>query len=57
MVRKGFVFGVALVTLLVLLWATGGVMAGPPAEGPGGEGEVTIAGAVAESISYQGKAD
>jgi len=52
MVRKGFVLGVALVALLVLLWATGGVVAGPPLEGP--EGDVTIAGVVASTISYQG---
>ena len=38
MVRKGFVLGAALVVLLVLLWATGGVVAGPPLEGPQGGG-------------------
>jgi len=53
MVRKRFALGAALVALLVLLWATGGVVAGPPAEGPGGG--VTIAGTVASSISYQGR--
>ena len=53
MVRKRFAFVAALVALLALLWATGGVVAGPPAEGPGGE--VTIAGTVASKISYQGR--
>ncbi len=53
MVRKRFAFVAALVALLVLLWATGGVVAGPPAEGPGGE--VNIAGTVASKISYQGR--
>jgi len=52
MVRKGFVFGTALLALLVLLWATGGVVAGPPSEGPGGD--VSIAATVSSKISYQG---
>jgi len=53
MVRKRFAFVAASVALLILLWATGGVVAGPPAEGPGGE--VNIAGTVASKISYQGR--
>lgn len=52
MVRKGFALGVALVALLVILWATGGVVAGSPSEGPGGD--VSIAATVSSKISYQG---
>ncbi|HIC93250.1 MAG TPA: hypothetical protein EYP09_03260, partial [Anaerolineae bacterium] len=52
MVRKRFTLVVALVAFLVLLWATGGVVAGPPAEGP--EGDVSIAATVSSKISYQG---
>lgn len=59
MVRKGFVLGVALVALLVLLWATGGVVAGPPR--PEGEDEISAQGdveasaAVTWGINYQGR--
>jgi hypothetical protein len=42
------------VALLALLWVASGVVAGPPAEGPEGEGEVTIASTVSSKISYQG---
>jgi hypothetical protein len=42
------------VALLALLWVASGVVAGPPAEGPEGEGEVTIASTVSSRISYQG---
>ena len=52
MVRKIFALGVALVALLVLLWVTGAVVAGPPLEGP--EGDVSIAATVGSKISYQG---
>jgi hypothetical protein len=45
----------AAVALLVLLWAMGNAVAGPPRQGPEGEGDVTIAGTVAERISYQGR--
>jgi hypothetical protein len=45
----------AAVALLVLLWAMGNAVAGPPRQGPEGEGDVTIAGTVAEKISYQGR--
>ena len=54
MTRKKFVFGVALVALLVLLWAAGSAIASPPRDEPGGE-QVTIAGTVATKISYQGR--
>jgi len=53
MVCKRFALGAAFVALLVLLWATGGVVAGPPPEGPGGE--ITIAAIVPSSINYQGR--
>ena len=52
MVCKKFTFGTALVALLVLLWVTGGVVAGPPLEGP--EGDVSIAATVGSKINYQG---
>jgi hypothetical protein len=52
MTRNRFALGAAFVALLVLLWVTGGVVAGPPAEGPGGD--VTIAATVSSKISYQG---
>ena len=49
MVRKRFAFGVALVALLVILWATGGMVAGPPSEGP--EEDVSIAATVNGKVS------
>ncbi|MEE8163117.1 MAG: hypothetical protein V3T92_03755, partial [Anaerolineae bacterium] len=52
MLRKWFALGAALVALLVLLWATGAVVAGPPPEGPGGD--VSIAATVSSKFSYQG---
>ena len=52
MVRKKSALGAAFIALLVLLWATGGVVAGPPREGPGGD--VSIAATVGSKISYQG---
>ncbi len=52
MLRKKFALGAALVILLVLLGATGGVVAGPPSAEPGGD--VSLAGTVASKISYQG---
>ena len=59
MVRKRFALGTALVALLVLLWATGGVVAGPPSEGPEGEagaqGDVGIAAYISPVMSYQGR--
>ena len=60
MVRKKFAFGTALVALLVLLWVTGGVVAGPPSdEGPEGEmgaqGDVGLAAYILPTMSYQGK--
>ena len=57
--RRNFAFGMAFVALLVLLWATGGVVAGPPADGPEGEthpqGDVSIAAYISPMMSYQGR--
>ena len=53
MTRNRFAWGATFVALLVLLWATGGVVAGPPLEGPEG-GDVSIAATVASKFSYQG---
>jgi hypothetical protein len=59
MVCKKFALGTALVALLVLLWVTGGVVAGPPSEGPEGEaeaqGDVGIAAGISPTMSYQGR--
>ena len=59
MVRKRFAFVAALVALLVLLWATGGVVAGPPrpeAEGEiSAQGDVEASAAVTYGINYQGR--
>lgn len=59
MARKKLAFGTALVAILVLLWATGGVVAGPPSEGPEGEagaqGDVAIADYISPAMSYQGR--
>ncbi len=52
MTRNRFALGAAFVALLVLLWATGGAVAGPPLEGP--EGDVSIAATAGSKISYQG---
>jgi len=52
MMRNKFALVAAFVALLILLWVTGGVVAGPPAEGPGGD--VSIAATVSSKISYQG---
>ena len=61
MTRKRFAFGTALVALLVLLWATGGVVAGPPPEGSAGQGEVEpqrdvgILAMLGTAFTYQGQ--
>jgi len=52
MLRRKLALGVALVILLVLLGATGGVVASPPSAEPGGN--VSLAGTVGSKISYQG---
>jgi hypothetical protein len=51
MKRRTIVILVAAVALLVLLWAMGNAVAGPPRQEPKGEGEVTIAG----KINYKGR--
>jgi len=55
MVRKKFAFGAALVALVVLLWATGGIAAGPPPEGPGPIGGVTVQALLGTAFTYQGQ--
>ncbi|MGA9350962.1 MAG: hypothetical protein WBW48_19455, partial [Anaerolineae bacterium] len=55
MKSRTIVILLATVAILTLLWAAGSAIASPPGEGPRGEGEVTIAGMVASSISYQGR--
>lgn len=44
MVRKKFALGATLVALLVLFWATGGVVASPPPEGPTGDVSIAATG-------------
>ncbi|MGA9349285.1 MAG: hypothetical protein WBW48_10860 [Anaerolineae bacterium] len=43
------------VIVLALFWTVDSTVAGPPKEGPAGEGEVRITGTVASKISYQGR--